>query len=167
VNELASARIPFMFDPGQQLPAFSGVELLAMIDAAAYVAVNDYEGRLLVDKTGRGLEELARMVDALVVTKGAAGSSIYAGGRVHEIPSVKPAAVVDPTGCGDAYRAGLLYGIAAGRDWPATGRLASLMGSIKIAHRGGQNHRPSREEIAAQYRANFGSDIFQEARGRS
>ena len=160
VNELASSRIPFMFDPGQQLPAFSGVELLAMIDAAAYVAVNDYEGRLLVDKTGRGLEELARMVDALVVTKGAAGSAIYAGGRVHEIPSVKPAAVIDPTGCGDAYRAGLLYGIAAGRDWPATGRLASLMGSIKIAHRGGQNHRPGREEIAAQYRANFGSDMF-------
>jgi len=160
VNELASARIPFVFDPGQQLPAFSGADLLAMIDAAAYVAVNDYEGRVLVDKTGRGLEELARMVDALIVTKGAAGSTIYAGGRVHEIPTVKPGAVVDPTGCGDAYRAGLLYGIAADRDWPAVGRLASLMGSIKIAHRGGQNHRPSREEIAAQYRANFGSDIF-------
>ena len=160
VNELASARIPFMFDPGQQLPAFSGADLLAMIDAASYVAVNDYEGRLLTDKTSRGLEELARMVDALIVTKGAAGSTIYAGGRLHEIPSVKPTAVVDPTGCGDAYRAGLLYGIAAGRDWPATGRLASLMGAIKIAHRGGQNHRPSRDEVAAQYRANFGSDIF-------
>jgi len=160
VNELASARIPFMFDPGQQLPTFSGPDLLAMIDAASYVAVNDYEGRLLIEKTGRPVEELARMVDALIVTMGAVGSTIYAGGRRHDIPSVKPAAVVDPTGCGDAYRAGLLYGIAAGRDWPATGRLASLMGAIKIAHRGGQNHHPSREEIAAQYRANFGSDIF-------
>lgn len=131
-----------------------------MIDAASYVAVNDYEGRLLVDRTGRGLEELARMVDALVVTKGAAGSTIYAAGQRHEIPSVKPTAVVDPTGCGDAYRAGLLYGIAAGRDWPAAGRLASLMGAIKIAHRGGQNYRPSRDEIAAQYKENFGASIF-------
>jgi adenosine kinase len=160
VNELAAARIPFMFDPGQQLPAFSGEDLLAMIDAATYVAVNDYEGRLLVDKTGRGIEELARMVDALIVTKGASGSTIYAEGQRHDIPAVKPTAVVDPTGCGDAYRAGLLYGIAAARDWPTTGRLASLMGAIKIAHRGGQNHRPSRDEIAAQYRASFGADIF-------
>jgi adenosine kinase len=160
VNELAAARIPFMFDPGQQLPAFSGEDLLSMIDVASYVAVNDYEGRLLVDKTGRGLEELARMVDALIVTKGASGSTIYAKGQLHEIPSVKPTAVVDPTGCGDAYRAGLLYGIAAGHDWPAAGRLASLMGAIKIAHRGGQNYRPSRDEVAAQYRANFGASIF-------
>jgi adenosine kinase len=160
VNELASARIPFVFDPGQQLPAFSGDDLLAMIDAASYVAVNDYEGRLLVDKTGRGLEELARMVDALIVTKGASGSTIYARGQRHEIPAVKPAAVVDPTGCGDAYRAGLLYGIAAGRDWPATGRLASLMGAIKIAHRGGQNYRPGRDEIAALYKEHFGGSIF-------
>ena len=160
VNELASARIPFMFDPGQQLPAFSGPDLLAMIDAAKYVAVNDYEARVLADKTGRTLEELARMVDALIVTKGASGSTIYAGGQPHEIPSVKPTEVVDPTGCGDAYRAGLLYGIAAGYDWPSTGRLASLMGAIKIAHRGGQNHRPSRAEIAALYRKSFGAEIF-------
>ena len=160
VNELASARIPFMFDPGQQLPAFSGPDLLAMIDAAKYVAVNDYEARVLADKTGRTLEELARMVDALIVTKGASGSTIYAGGQPHEIPSVKPTEVVDPTGCGDAYRAGLLYGIAAGYDWPSTGRLASVMGAIKIAHRGGQNHRPSRAEIAAHYRKSFGAEIF-------
>ncbi len=159
-NELAAARIPFMFDPGQQLPAFSGADLLGLIDAASYVAVNDYEGRLLVDRTGRGLEELARMVDALIVTKGASGSTIYARGQCHEIPSVKPTAVVDPTGCGDAYRAGLLYGIAAGHDWPATGRLASLMGAIKIAHRGGQNYRPTRDEIAALYRESFGAGIF-------
>ena len=126
----------------------------------SYVAVNDYEGRLLAEKTGRTLEELARMVDALIVTLGASGSTIYAGGQPHEIPSVKPTEVVDPTGCGDAYRAGLLYGIAAGYDWPSTGRLASLMGAIKIAHRGGQNHRPSRAEIAALYRKSFGAEIF-------
>jgi adenosine kinase len=160
VKELAAAGIPFMFDPGQQLPVFSGQELLQMIDAARYVAVNDYEARLLAEKTGRSLEELARMLDALAVTKGASGSTIYADGQQHEIPSVTPAAVVDPTGCGDAYRAGLLYGIGAGFDWPTTGRLASLMGSIKIAARGGQNHRTKRAEIGALYRTHFGAQIF-------
>ena len=160
VNELAAARIPFMFDPGQQLPTFSGDDLLPIIDAASYVAVNDYEGQVLADKTGRSPEELARMVDALIVTKGAAGSTIYAKGQRHDIPSVKPTALVDPTGCGDAYRAGLLYGIAAGFDWPTTGRLASLMGAIKIAARGGQNHQASRAEIGALYRRHFGAAIF-------
>ncbi len=160
VNELASAGVPFMFDPGQQLPTFSGADLLPIIDAARYVAVNDYEGQVLADKTGRSLEALARMVDALIVTKGVWGSTIYAAGEQHEIPSVKPTAVVDPTGCGDAYRAGLLYGIAAGFDWPTTGRLASLMGAIKIAARGGQNHHASRAEIGALYRRHFGAAIF-------
>jgi len=160
VNELASARIPFMLDPGQQLPTLSGPELLAMIDAATYVAVNDYEGRLLAEKTGRPLGELARMVDALIETKGAAGSTIHAGGQRHEIPSVAATEIVDPTGCGDAYRAGVLYGIAAGFDWPKAGRLASLMGALKIAARGGQNHRASREEIAALYRRHFGAPLF-------
>ena len=146
VNELASARIPFMFDPGQGLPMFSGDELLAMIDAASYLAVNDYEGRMLEEKTGRRLAELARMVDALFVTKGAAGSTLLTAGQHYEIPSVKPTEVVDPTGCGDAYRAGLLYGIVHGWDWPTTGRLGSVMGAIKIAHRGGQNHAPARQD---------------------
>jgi adenosine kinase len=163
VNELASAKIPFMFDPGQQLPTFSGADLLPIIDAATYVAVNDYEGQVLADKTGRSLEALARMVDALIVTKGAWGSTIYTGGERHEIPSVKPTALVDPTGCGDAYRAGLLYGIATGFDWPTTGRLASLMGSIKIAARGGQNHHASRDEIGALYRRHFGAAVFPES----
>jgi len=160
VNELAAARVPFMFDPGQGLPMFTGDELLAMIDAAAYVAVNDYEGRMLEEKTGRQLEELARMVDALIVTKGAVGSTIFAAGHRHEIPSVPPTEVVDPTGCGDAYRAGLLYGIAAEYDWRATGQLASLMGAIKVASRGGQNHRLGRAEIAALYRQHFCATVF-------
>jgi adenosine kinase len=160
VNELASARIPFMFDPGQGLPMFDGPELLGMIDAATYLAMNDYEGRMLVEKTGRPVEGLARMVDALIVTKGASGSTIYAEGQRHDIPSVKPEEVVDPTGCGDAYRAGLLYGIAAGLDWAATGRLASLMGAIKVASRGGQNHRSTPAEIGELYRRNFGASIF-------
>jgi adenosine kinase len=160
VNELAAARIPFMFDPGQGLPMFSGPELLAMIDAARYLAVNDYEGQMLVEKTGRPIEALARMVDALIVTKGAAGSTIHAQGQRHEIPSVRPTEVLDPTGCGDAYRAGLLYGIASGFDWPTVGRLASLMGAIKVASRGGQNHRLTRAEIGALYRRSFGASIL-------
>lgn len=157
VRELAAAKVPFVFDPGQGLPMFSGDELLQMVDAATYVAVNDYEGKLLEEKTGHGLAELATRVDALIVTRGAEGSIIYAEGQRLDIPCVKAEKIVDPTGCGDAYRGGLLYGISQGLGWEKTGRLASVMGAIKIGHRGGQNHRPSREEIAARYREAFGS----------
>ena len=155
-REFYEAGIPFVFDPGQGLPMFDGDTLLDLLRLADYCAVNDYEGKLLAERTGKPLEELARLVRALVVTRGAAGSEIYAGGRRHEIPIVDPAEVVDPTGCGDAYRAGLLYGIGKGLDWETTGRLASLMGSIKIAHRGGQNHSVARDEIAARFREAFG-----------
>lgn len=156
-RELHAAGIPFVFDPGQGLPMFSGEELLEFVRMASYIAVNDYEGQLLQDRTGRKLEELEKMVKAVVVTLGARGSLIFADGRRLEIPCVKPEELVDPTGCGDAYRAGLLYGIAAGLDWPVTGRLASLLGAIKIARRGGQNHHFTFEEIAQRYRENFGS----------
>jgi adenosine kinase len=155
-REFHEAGIPFVFDPGQGLPMFDGDTLLDLLRLADYCAVNDYEGKLLAERTGRPLGELARMVRALVVTRGAAGSDIYADGRRHEIPIVDPAEVVDPTGCGDAYRAGLLYGIGKGLDWETTGRLASLMGSIKIAHRGGQNHSVARDEIAGRFREAFG-----------
>ena len=160
VDQLAAAKVPFIFDPGQGMPMFSGPELLGMIERAAFVAVNDYEGKMLEEKTGRTLAEIARRVKALVVTKGAEGSTIYAEGQRHEIPSVKPQAVVDPTGCGDAYRSGLLYGIASGYDWPTTGRLASLMGSIKVASRGGQNHSITRADIGARYAEAFGRKIW-------
>jgi adenosine kinase len=156
-REFHAAGIPFLFDPGQGLPMFSGAELTGFVNQAAYVAVNDYEGQMLQERTGTKLEELARAVKALVVTLGARGSIVMAGGRRLEIPPVTAERVVDPTGCGDAYRAGLLYGIAAGLDWPVTGRLASLLGSIKIAQRGGQNHRFSRDEIAQRYQDAFGS----------
>jgi adenosine kinase len=158
-RELADLGIPFMFDPGQGLPMFSGDELLALIDQASFVAVNDYEGSMLEDRTGRKLEELAGRLKALILTRGAEGSVIYADGRRFDIPCAKAAAVVDPTGCGDAYRAGLLYGIASGFDWEKTGRLAALMGAIKIASRGGQNHSASRDEIRRLYRQNFGSEL--------
>lgn len=155
-RECAAARVPFVFDPGQGLPMFSGEELMELVRLADVLAVNDYEGRMLAEKTGRALESLAAELRALIVTLGAQGSVIHAGGRRIEIPAVVPDAVTDPTGCGDAYRAGILYGMARGWDWEKTGRLASVMGAIKIAHRGAQNHRPTRDEIAERYRRAFG-----------
>jgi len=160
VREFAEARIPFIFDPGQGLPLFSGEELVEMIDCADYLAVNDYEGRLLAERTGLSLDEIARRVDALIVTHGADGSRIHVDGRVLDIPAVKPIVVIDPTGCGDAYRAGLLYGIAHGWDWERTGRLASLLGSLKIGSRGGQNHSVDRERVAKRYADHFGGELW-------
>ncbi len=159
-REFADAGIPFIFDPGQGMPMFNGEELLEFLRCASYVALNDYEARLLQEKTGRSIEQLAAMVKALIVTEGADGSLIYVDGQQLRIPSVKASSVLDPTGCGDAYRAGLLYGITQGFDWPAIGRLASLMGSIKIACRGGQNHVATRDEIGARYREAFGASIW-------
>jgi adenosine kinase len=155
-RQFAEAGIPFVFDPGQGLPLFSGPELLEFLDLAAYCAVNDYEAKLLCEKTGRSLEALAGQVDALVVTLGGQGSQIHTGGRRIDIPCARATSLEDPTGCGDAYRAGMLYGILQGWGWDKTGRLASLMGAIKMASRGGQNHAPGREEIAARYHAEFG-----------
>ncbi len=155
-REFHEAGIPFIFDPGQGMPMFDGPELLAFIRQASYVTVNDYEARMLEEKTGIPVEQLARMVKALVVTRGAEGSTIHADGKVLDIPSVKPEQILDPTGCGDAYRAGLLYGLANDFDWSTGGRLASLLGALKIASRGGQNHRFSREEIADRFKEAFG-----------
>ena len=159
-RDFASAGVPFVFDPGQGLPMFSGDDLMDFLRLADYACFNDYEAKLATDRTGRSLEQLAKEVRALIVTRGGEGSEIHAGGERYEIPCVTPDAIVDPTGCGDAYRSGLLYGIANNYDWPTTGRLASLMGSIKIAHRGGQNHAPSREEISERYRKAFGYALW-------
>jgi adenosine kinase len=135
---------------------FNGEELIRFIDQAAYLACNDYEFEMVMDRTGLSLHDIASRLDALVVTRGEAGSDIYAGGEHHKIPAVTASSVVDPTGCGDAYRAGLLYGIANDLDWPTTGRLASLLGSIKIAHQGGQNHSFTASAIADRFEAAFG-----------
>jgi adenosine kinase len=159
-RELHAAGIPFVFDPGQGLPMFGPEELGEFVRMADYVTVNDYEGEMLQERTGRKIEELAKLVKAFVVTLGARGSLIYAAGQRIEIPSVEADRVVDPTGCGDAYRAGLLYGIASGLDWPLTGRLASLLGAIKIAKRGGQNHHFTRDEIATRFKQNFDTAIW-------
>lgn len=159
-REFAEAGVPFIFDPGQGLPMFSGEELMDFISMADYVAVNDYEARLLQEKTGQSVESIAKLVEAMVVTRGAEGSFIYADGQRLDIPSVKADEVVDPTGCGDAYRAGLLFGIVNQLDWEDVGRLASIMGSIKISHSGAQNHRLTRDEIGALYAKHFGFSLW-------
>ena len=161
-KECFEAGIPFMFDPGQGLPMFNGEDLLYFIEMATYLAVNDYEAQVLQDKIGLSLEQLAQKVKALIVTLGGSGSHIYADGQRFDIPCVKADNVVDPTGCGDAYRAGLLYGIANGWDWVTCGRLASTMGAIKIASRGGQNHSPSRVEIENIYAQALISEVSAE-----
>lgn len=155
-REFHEAGIPFVFDPGQGLPMFNGEELMTFIRQADYVAANDYEAKLLQERTGKRIEELSRLVKALVVTQGPQGSLVFVNGKSEIIPVVKAAQLVDPTGCGDAYRAGLLYGIANDLDWPTTGRLASLLGSIKIAQRGAQNHQFTRDDISQRFREAFG-----------
>jgi adenosine kinase len=160
VAGFANAGVPFIFDPGQGMPLFTGAELIEMIDAATYLAVNDYEGRLLAERTGLSLAEIARRVDAVIETLGADGSRIHLGGTTIAVPAVPAEALVDPTGCGDAYRAGLLHGIGEGWDWEKTGRLAAVLGALKIGHRGGQNHRVDRDRVAAVYHQQFGSYLW-------
>jgi adenosine kinase len=153
--QFAAARIPFIFDPGQGLPMFSGEELARFVGQAAWVTVNDYEWQLLQQKTGWSVGEPTQRVAALIVTRGAAGSVIYTRDAELVIPSAPAAAVVDPTGCGDAYRAGLIHGLLHGLDWVSTGHIASLMGAIKIESRGTQNHRFTRAAFAARLASAF------------
>lgn len=155
-KDCVELNVPFIFDPGQGLPMFNGAELEHFIDLATYVAVNDYEAELLMQRTGLTLEAIAQRVSALIVTRGELGSEIYSAGQHIDIPCVKVDKVVDPTGCGDAFRAGILYGLSNEMDWATTGRLASLMGAIKITHQGGQNHAPSRVEIEDRFEQAFG-----------
>ena len=157
--QFAAAGIPFIFDPGQGLPMFDGEALRAFIDQATWVAVNDYEASLLAERTGWSLEQVAARVKALIVTRGAQGSVIHAGASRHEIPVARAGRLADPTGCGDAYRAGLLYGLQRGLDWPTTGRIASLAGALKIEHHGTQHHAYTREQFAQRYQQSFGASL--------
>ena len=136
----ASKKIPFIFDPGQAMPAFSGDEIIELIGLADYLSVNDYEAEMIAQKTGRAIESFAPDLKALIVTLGASGSRVYAQGKVTDVPVVPAPTLVDPTGCGDAFRAGLLYGIAHEWSVEKACKLGSLLGSIKIGERGGQNH---------------------------
>ncbi|HXL96816.1 MAG TPA: carbohydrate kinase family protein [Steroidobacteraceae bacterium] len=158
-EQFAAAGVPFVFDPGQGLPMFDQVELRDFIARAAWVAVNDYEASLLAERSGWSLEEIATRVRALIVTRGAEGSWIFADGERREIAAVKAARIADPTGCGDAYRAGLLFGLARGLDWHTTGRVAALLAAIKIEQHGTQQHRCSADEFSDRFKAAFGYSL--------
>jgi adenosine kinase len=158
-RDLAQAGVRHVFDPGQGLPMFSGAELMEMAGRAAALTVNDYEARIVEQKTGKRIGEIARFTGAVIVTKGAEGCTIVTKGGETHVPAVPPEGLVDPTGCGDAFRAGLLYGMARDWEWQRCARLAAVMGSIKIAHRGGQNHRPGREAIAQRLAGAFGEKL--------
>lgn len=154
-HDCAELNIPFIFDPGQGLPMFNGAELSHFIELATYVAVNDYEAELLTERTGLSLQQIADHVSALVVTRGEQGAKIYTSEGRIDIPVVA-ADVVDPTGCGDAFRAGMLFGLTRDMDWTTIGRLSSLMGAIKIASQGGQNHAPTLDEIKDRFFKAYG-----------
>ena len=158
-SQFVAASVPFIFDPGQQLPLFSGGELRRFIEQANWVTANDYEWQLLKSRTGWNREDVAARVDALIVTRGGEGSTIHTGGERFDIPAVKPERISDPTGCGDAYRAGLLYGLLHGLDWLTTGRAANLMGAIKIEWHGTQNHRFTLDEFERRFQDSFGCPL--------
>ncbi|HRP35741.1 MAG TPA: carbohydrate kinase family protein [Gammaproteobacteria bacterium] len=157
-EQFAAAGIPFVFDPGQGLPMFGARELERFLELADVVAVNDYEGKMLAQRTGLDEAEIAARVRAYIVTRGAEGSVVHANGARLEIPAAAPDAVVDPTGCGDAYRAGLLHGLLHEADWQTTGRIASLMGAIKVESPGTQNHSFDRLSFSERFMASFGYD---------
>lgn len=158
-TQFAVANIAFIFDPGQGLPMFDAKQLMQFIEQANYVCVNDYESQILLHKTGYSLKDIAAEVDALIITRGGAGAEIMVDGDSINIGTVAVSKIADPTGCGDAFRSGLLYGIENGLDWQTSGQLGSLMGGIKIESHGTQNHAPDKRQIAARYQANFKQSI--------
>ncbi len=158
-RQFAEAGIPFVFDPGQGLPMFDGDDLRNFIKQASWVAVNDYEGQMLQERTGWSEQEISQQVKGLIVTRGAKGSTIFSGTEEFLIPAVTAAEVNDPTGCGDAYRAGLLYGLLNDMKWEDTGRLAAVLGAIKIASLGTQNHSFTPQSINDQFAESFGYQL--------
>lgn len=158
-ERLAARQVPFIFDLGQAMPLFEAADLERMISLAQVITVNDYEATVMEQRIGKSMADIAKTKQAVIVTRGAEGSVLYTEGEKMTIAAARPAAVVDPTGCGDAYRAGLLYGLARGWDWVDNCKLASLMGAIKVAHRGPQNHQPSRADIARQLEAAYGLSL--------
>ncbi|MDZ7661997.1 carbohydrate kinase family protein [Thiohalophilus sp.] len=158
-EQFAEQGIPFIFDPGQGLPMFGGDELMDFAEKASYIALNDYEAQLFEERTGKSPHELAEMVDALIITRGGEGSQIYTKKHRHEIPTARVKGINDPTGCGDAYRAGILYGLLNDLDWETTGRIASLMGAIKVESTGPQNHSFTMDEFKQRYKDSFGVSL--------
>jgi adenosine kinase len=139
-EQFKAADIPFVFDPGQGLPMFDGAELAHFVELATWVTVNDYEGRMLCERTGLSLAELSKQVEGLVVTLGAEGCEVWVGGEKTLVPPVKAEEVLDPTGCGDAFRGALLFGLEQGWSLARCAALGNRVGALKIASRGGQNY---------------------------
>lgn len=156
-KQFADNNIPFIFDPGQGMPMFNGSELLTLVEKATWLTLNDYEAELMQERTSLNLQQLAEKVKALIVTRGGEGSTIYTQGKEIHIPAVPVSNLADPTGCGDAYRAGLLYGLMNELDWEVTGRIASLIGAIKIESQGTQNHTFTLNSFKERYQDAFGS----------
>ncbi len=156
-RQFRDAKVPHLFDPGQGLPMFDGAELRDLIGAATAVTVNDYEAQMVSERTGWNEQQIADKVQALVITRGGEGSTVYERGTRHDVPSVAISRAVDPTGCGDAYRAGLLYGLASGWSWVRSAQLGSVMGALKIEHQGAQNHRVERAAVARRFADAFGN----------
>jgi len=156
MDRFAKTGTPFLFDLGQAMPLFDADDLHAVFDKASAFAVNDYEASVVEQRTSMTIEQIAQKLQAVVVTRGGEGATVYTQGQKIDVPSVKPDAVVDPTGCGDAHRAGLIYGLTQGWSWEKSCMLGNIMGSIKIAHRGPQNHTPTRDQIARLMQQNFG-----------
>jgi adenosine kinase len=159
-QQFTDNNIPFIFDPGQGMPMFSGEELIRFIQQATYIAVNDYESQMLQDKTKLDLNTIASMVKALIITKGSQGSEIHTNNEVLKIAPAKADKAQDPTGCGDAYRAGLLYGLMNNMSWKTTGQLAGLLGAIKVAHLGTQNHHFDLSSIEKKYQQQYGEPLL-------
>jgi adenosine kinase len=155
-RDFAEAGIPHIFDPGQGMTLFNGEELQQFIEQARFIAVNDYEFQLLKERTGMGGEEIARKVEALIVTRGQKGSVLRTRDGEKAIDPVKAEDVQDPTGCGDAFRAGLIYGLLNDLDLITCCRIGSVMGAIKVAQQGPQNHNPSFEEIEQRFFGAYG-----------
>jgi adenosine kinase len=158
-ERLNAAAIPFIFDLGQAMPLFDGPDLRRMLGLAQVLTVNDYEAGVVEQRTGSGIAELARGLQAVIVTRGSEGATLWTNGAEHKIGPVAAEAVVDPTGCGDAHRAGLLYGLTSGWNWVDCCRLGNVMGAIKIASRGPQNHQPAREQISKRLKQAYGIDL--------
>ncbi len=158
-QQFAEANIPFIFDPGQGLPMFEGEELMAFIDQATYAVLNDYESQMLSQKTGKSIEDLATQLDALIVTKGGEGSVVYQHGETSTVAAATISAAVDPTGCGDSYRAGLLFGLSQGFDMQTCAKIGAICGAIKIENAGTQNHTFTRDSFKERYQSVFGESF--------
>ncbi len=155
-TEFLECGIPFIFDPGQAMPLFNGPELRQFIEQADYVVVNDYESNLLQQRTGWSEKDIVERTKAYITTQGPRGAVIHTPEKSFNIPPAHERRVVDPTGCGDAFRAGLIFGIEKGCDWLTVGRMGNLMGALKVEHPGTQNQRFDFAEFNDQFKQQFG-----------